>query len=118
MSFREFECTSRVDGSKYHCYFIFLQTAISLRHSDTVDARFQVNGQRITVALPHVAFVEYINRRGAVITDPHAAGIAASCLKEYLESGGALEDITVPLERVLELAEQAQPTSDTLIAKQ
>jgi len=118
MNFREFECTSRVDGSKYHCFFIFLQTAISLRHSDTVDARFLVNGQRLTVAMPHPVFVEYRERQGAVITDPHAAAIAATYLKGYLENGGSLEDITVPTERVLELAGQIQPTSDTLIAKQ
>lgn len=118
MDFREFECVSRVGGSKYQCFFIFLQTAISLRHSDTVDARFEVNGRRLTVAMPHLAFVAYRERHGAVITDPHAAGIAAACLREYLESGGSLEDVTVPAERVLELAGQIQPTSDTLIPKQ
>lgn len=118
MNFREFECSSRLDGAKYHCFFVFLQTAISLRHSDTVDARFLVNGQRITVAMPHAAFVEYRTRQEAVITDNHAAGIAALYLKEYLESGGAVEDVTVSAERVLELAAEVQPTSDTLLAKQ
>ncbi len=118
MNFREFECSSRLDGGKYHCSFIFLQTAISLRHSDTVDARFLVNGRRITVAMPHTAFVEYRARQEAVITDNHAAVIAALCLKEYLENGGAVEDVTVPAERVLELAAEVLPTSETLLAKQ
>ncbi len=118
MDFREFECSSRLDGSQYHCFFVFLQTAISLRHSDTVDARFIVNGRRITVAMPHTAFVEYRNQNSAVITDNHAAAIAARCLREYLESGGAVEDVTVPAERVLELATEVPPTSDTLLAKQ
>jgi len=118
MNFREFECTSRLDGSKCHCFFIFLQTAISLRHSDTVDARFLVNGRRVTVAMPHTAFIEYMNRSGEAITDNHAAGIAASFLKEHLEAGGSLEDLAMPAERVLELAAEVRPTSDTLIAKQ
>lgn len=117
MDFRDFECASRVDGTKYRCYFVYLQTAISLRHSDTVDARFLVNGRRITVAMPHVAFREYASRHSAVITDNQAAAVAASCLREYLENGGDTEDITVPAEHVLELAGKIPSAADTLIAK-
>lgn len=105
MNFREFQCISRVDSTKYHCFFVFLQTAISLRHSDTVDARFLVDGKRITVALPHVAFVEYARNHSDIITDERASEIAAQYLVEVLESGGAVEDLTVPAECVLQLAD-------------
>ena len=108
MNFHEFTCTSRTDGTLYRCFFIFLQTAISLRHSDTVDARFQVNGTRITVALPHVAFVEYAQHHSDIINDERASRIAAVYLSEVLESGGAVEDLTVPAERVLQLADQVE----------
>ncbi len=107
MDYRHFECASRVDGTRYRCYFVFLQTAISLRHSDTVDVRFLVNGKRITVALPHVAFARHAQQKGRPITDEQAASIAAWYLTEALESGGGVEDLTVAPERVLELAEQA-----------
>jgi hypothetical protein len=118
MNFTEFECVSRADGTRFHCFFIFLQTAISLRHSDTVDARFLVNGKRITVAMPHVPFVEHEQRHGTAITDNQAAGMAALYLKQSLEAGAALEDITVPAERVLELGQRVKPSADTLMAKQ
>ncbi len=104
MDYRTFDCVSELDGTVYHCFFIFIQTAISLRHSDTVDVRFMVNGKRLTVALPHVAFVEYAGLAGEVLTDEAAAGVAAHCLKEALEKGADVEDMTVPMERVLEVA--------------
>ncbi len=107
MNYRVFDCVSQADGTAYRCHFLYLQTAISLRHSDTVDVRFLVTGKRITVALPHVAFVEYRRRTGEVLTDEMAASVAASYLKETLESGGDLEDLTAPAERVLELAHKA-----------
>ena len=103
MEYRKFECVSQAGGTRYHCSFIFLQTAISLRHSDTVDVRYLVNGKRITVALPHVAFAEYNRRAGRDLTDEEAGAIAARYLKEVLEKGGEVEDLAVPMERVLEL---------------
>ncbi len=104
MDYRVFDCVSEVDGAIHHCYFVYIQTAISLRHSDTVDVRFMVNGKRITVALPHVAFVEYAGLAGEVLTDEAAISIAARCLKEALEKGASVEDLTMPVERVLEMA--------------
>lgn len=116
MDYRMFTCASQADGSEYHCYFLFLQTAISLRHSDTVDARFVVNGKRITVALPHTACVEYARRTaGQVLTDGLAATIAAQALQDYLEKGGAVEDLTVELDQVLETARQAAPTAPAML---
>ena len=110
MEHKVFDCVSQVDGTQYRCHFIYLQTAISLRHSDTVDVRFMVNGKRITVALPHVAFVEYAGFTGQVLTDEQAAGIAAVCLKEALEKGADVEELTVPVERVLEVARRGVET--------
>lgn len=115
MDYRIFTCASQADGTAYHCHFLFLQTAISLRHSDTVDARFLVNGKRITVALPHPACVEYARQRGQALTDGLAATIAAHCLKENLEKGGAAEDLTVPVEGVLEMATKAEATAPQML---
>ena len=113
MDYTVFDCVSQLDGIVYHCYFLYIQTAISLRHSDTVDVRFMVNGKRITVALPHVAFGEYAGLSGQVLTDEAAASVAAQCLKDALEKGAGVEDLTVPVERVLEVARQDSPTTPT-----
>lgn len=104
MDYKQFTCTSRADGTKYDCHLVFLQTAISLRHSDTVDARFLVNGRRITVALPQAAFDERIRRSGSLQADAEAANIAAWWLKGALEDGGPVEDLLVPAEAVLAAA--------------
>jgi hypothetical protein len=104
MDYEQFTCTSQADSTEYHCHLVYLQTAISLRHSDTIDARFLVNGTRVTVALPHAAFAQ---RSGAELADAEAAAIAASWLRRTLEAGGAVEDMLVPAEVVLQAAAMA-----------
>lgn len=107
MDYEQFTCTSQTDGTEYHCHLVYLQTAISLRHSDTIDARFLVNGRRVTVALPHAAFAQRAQRAqraGAELADAEAAAIAASWLRRTLEAGGAVEDMLVPAEVVLQAA--------------
>lgn len=107
MDYQHFTCTSQADGTEYHCHLVYLQTAISLRHSDTIDARFLVNGTRVTVALPHAAFAQRAQRAGAELADAEAAAIAASWLKRTLEAGGAVEDMLVPAEVVRQAAAMA-----------
>jgi len=108
---RSFTCVSQLDGTVFRCHFLFIQTAISLRHSDTVDVRFMVNGRRITVALPHVAFVEYAKRTGGVLTDEGAIDVARACLQERLEKGEDVEEITVPSDEVLARALKGADTT-------
>jgi len=114
MNYHHFECRSRGDGTVFQCHFVFLQNAISLRHSDTIDVRFLVNGKRITVALPHVAFGEYARRAGAVLTDDQAAAVAALYLTESLENGGDVENMAVSPDRVLDLAAGVTGTPGSL----
>ncbi len=106
MDWKQFVCRGG-DGTEYRCYLAYLQNAIALRHSDTVDARYLVNGKRITVALPHAALAEHARRAGAPLSDEEVGSLAASCLKDSLENGGDVTDIAVPAERVLELANKA-----------
>ncbi len=108
---RSFACVSRLDGTVFRCHFLFIQTAISLRHSDTVDVRFMVNGKRMTVALPHVAFVEYAKRTGGVLTDGGAVEVAEACLSDRLERGEDVEEITVPSDEVLARALKGADTT-------
>lgn len=106
MDYRHFEVRSRLNNQVYHCHFVYLQTAISLRHSDTVDVKFLVNGTGVVVALPHRAWVEYQTKTGRPLTDELAAQVAAALLTEALERGDDMEllDLSPPADRVLKLA--------------
>ncbi len=91
MNYREFKAQSSLTGQDYQCRFVYLQTAISLRHSDTVDVKFRVNGTGVVVALPHTAWGEYQKNAKRDLTDERAARVAAGILKEALERGEAIE---------------------------
>ena len=56
-NFREFDAGPDPFGRTWRVYFKYLQTAISIRHSDTVDVRFILRGDDTqtekTVAIPH-----------------------------------------------------------------
>ena len=91
MNYRDFQARSGLTQQDYHCQFVYLQTAISLRHSDTVDVKFRVDGTPVVVALPHTAWIEYQHRTGQPLTDDCAAQVAASLLREGLERGDDVE---------------------------
>lgn len=102
----EFQVRSLLDQTTYHCRFHTLVTGISLRHSDTVDVKFLVNGTGVVLALPHAAFAEYRRKTGRALTDQDAMQMASLALKQMLERG---EQANVPLltlssEQTLELA--------------
>ena len=88
MNYEEFSVVSGTGGQRYDCRFYKLITAISLRHSDTVDVQFLVNGQKATVSLPHEAFAQYRERAGRPLTDAEAIQTAGLFLKGILEKEG------------------------------
>ena len=58
LNFRQFEAGPDPFGRKFQVFFKWLQTAISMRHADTVDVKFVLvdedGGQtEKTIALPH-----------------------------------------------------------------
>ncbi len=97
MDYQEFSVGSPADGAIYRCRFHHLRTGISLRHSDTVDVQYLVNGKGITIALPHAAFAEYRRQTGIGLTDRDAIEIAGLVLKERLERGEPVEEPLLPL---------------------
>lgn len=106
MDYRDFQARSSLSQQEYHCQFVYLQTAISLRHSDTVDVKFRVDGAGVVVALPHTAWVEYHHRTGLALKDECAAEVAASLLREALERGDQIEllDLNPTTAQVLDKA--------------
>lgn len=109
-NFRQFELGPDPFGRKWQVSFKWLQTAISLRHSDTVDAKFVLQSEDTRVekqiAMPHADLLELSRRTGHEMSDAWCSRLGATHLKRMVESGEDLEkDLVTP--RLEELAEHA-----------
>lgn len=109
-TFRQFELGPDPFGRKWQVSFKWLQTAISLRHSDTVDAKFvlQSDDTRVEkqIAMPHADLVELSRSTGHEMSDAWCSRLAAAHLKRMVESGEDLDkNLVTP--RLSELAEHA-----------
>ena len=96
LNFREFEAGPDPFGRKYQVWFKWLQTAISLRHADTVDVKFLLDdggGEHAekTIALPHPALVALSRDTGRKMDDPWCARLAALHLIHLISTGEDLE---------------------------
>ena len=112
MTFEEFTVSGSAPGApaqeQFHCRFDTLTTAISTRHSDTVDVKFLVNGKGVVIALAHAGFARFRESSGRALTDGEAIQMAGLFLKKLLERGERAEDPILPVstEETLELARQ------------
>jgi len=109
-NFRQFEAGPDPFGRKWQVFFKWLQTAISLRHSDTVDVKFvlESDGARVLkqIAMPHADLLKLSEKTGHEMTDAWCARLAAAHLSHMVESGEDLEKDLVTV-RAAELAEYA-----------
>jgi len=103
LNYRQFEAGPDPFGRKYQVYFKWLQTAISIRHADTVDVKFLLEdeaGARTekTIALQHADLVRISNESGRSMDDPWCARLAAAHLLYLVSTGEDLEKslVTVP----------------------
>ena len=80
-----FEVTSKLSGHAYDCRFSHIWNGIATRHSDTIDAKFLVDGEGRIVGLHHAGFVEFRSKAGRDLTDREASFVAAEYLRERLE---------------------------------
>src|ERR1039458_6494230 len=107
LNFRQFEVGPDPFGRKWQGLFKWLQAAISLRHSDTVDVKFilESDGTRVQkqIAIPHADLLELSRRTGHEMSDAWCARLAALHLKRMVESGEDLEKDLVTV-RLNELA--------------
>ncbi|MEO8372439.1 MAG: hypothetical protein ABI806_24850 [Candidatus Solibacter sp.] len=102
-NFRQFEAGPDPFGRKFQVLFKWMQTAISLRHADTVDVKFILvdeNGERTakTIALPHVDLLEIAKETGRKMDDPWCSRLGAMHLIHLVETGEDMEKdlVTVP----------------------
>jgi hypothetical protein len=102
LNFRQFEAGPDPFGRKFQVMFKWLQTAISIRHADTVDVKFILedeSGTRTekTMALPHALLVELSRSTGRKMDDAWCARIAELHLLRLVETGEDMEKDLVTL---------------------
>ena len=101
--YENFTATDRWTQETLPCRWRANIVAISTRHADAVDIRFNVNGRPVWIAMPCTAWVEQKKRTNKVITDQLAAQAAGLYLKQIIESGydSGREMYTMTVEEVL-----------------
>lgn len=98
-----FDVVSKLTGHVYHCQFSHIWNAIATRHSDTIDAKFIVDGESRIVGLAHTAFVEFREKTGRDLTDREASFVAAEYLRERLEEEDERPLYDVPHDEVIRI---------------
>ncbi len=105
-NFREFEAGPDPFGRIWQVKFKWLQTAISLRHSDSVDVKFILRSDDTscekTISLRHPDLLELSAKSGRPLTDPWCSRLAALHLKNMIETGEDMEKslVTPSLEQL------------------
>ena len=125
LNFRQFEVGPDPFGRTWQVLFKWLQTAISLRHSDTVDVKFELRSQdssgqtRIEkqIAMPHADLLELSSRTSHEMTDAWCSRLAACHLKHMVESGDDLEKdlVTVGLNELAGYASEIAREEDAAL---
>ena len=95
-NFRQFEAGPDPFGRKFQVLFKWMQTAISLRHADTVDVKFILvdeNGGRTekTIALPLADLLRTAKEIGRQMDDPWCSRLGAMHLQHLVETGEDME---------------------------
>jgi hypothetical protein len=104
LNFREFEAGPDPFGRRFNILLKYLQTAISIRHADTVDVRFVLideSGGRTekTIALPHADLQQVSRDTNRPMDDAWCGRIAAMHLQYLVSSGEDMEKDLVTLNR-------------------
>ena len=104
LNFREFEAGPDPFGRNFQVLFKWLQTAISLRHADTVDVKFVLTDadgvqKQKTIALPHADLLGVSQELKRPMDDPWCSRIAAMHLLHLVETGEDMEKDLVTVAR-------------------
>jgi hypothetical protein len=96
LNYRQFDAGPDPFGRKFHIYFKWLQTAISLRGADTVDVKFVLEEEggpsaEKTIAIQHPDLVRLERESGRKIDDPWCARLAALHLLHLIATGKDVE---------------------------
>lgn len=97
-NFRRFEAADPF-GRNWVAEFRWQQNAISIRHSDSVDVKFQlIRGEDMeekVISLRHPDLLEVSGRAGRAITDPWCMKLAALHLREMIATDRDMDKILI-----------------------
>jgi hypothetical protein len=82
-----FEVSSLALSAPVKVRFLHLFSAIATRHSDTIDCKFLVDGQPVTVSISCPSLTELREKEQKYLKDQQLAEIAALHLRRTLEHG-------------------------------
>ena len=104
LNFREFEVGPDPFGRKFHVLLKWLQTAISIRHADTVDVKFVLIDDagaetQKTIALPHAELLRVSRATNRPMDDAWCGRIAAQHLIHLVSTGEDMEKDLVTMSR-------------------
>lgn len=97
-NFRRFDATDPY-GRVWHVEFRWQQNAITIRHSDAVDVKFQirqaddVTEKVVAIDLPHLGTLS--KKTGQAINDAWVSRLAAQHIKEMIETDRDMEKTLV-----------------------
>jgi hypothetical protein len=113
LNFRQFEAGPDPFGRKYQVMLKWLQTAISIRHSDTVDVKFILTDENgvsadKAIAMQHADLLTVSRESGRIMDDPWCTRLAALHLVHLVETGEDMEKdlVTMTLADLRRHAEQ------------
>lgn len=113
--YRTFEAGPDPFGTTWHVEFRWSQNAISIRHADTIDVKFEISSGDIkeekVIALPHPFLLRASHETGVPVTDPWVHRIAAAHLRKMIESSEDIEKtlITLDSDSIRAYAESLRP---------
>jgi hypothetical protein len=98
-NYRQFQATDPF-GRTWKVEFRWLQTAISIRHSDSVDVKFAMSAegeprQERVIALLHPDLLKLSAKTGHALTDAWCLKLAACHLKRMIETAEDMEKVLV-----------------------
>ncbi len=100
-NFREFQAGPDPFGSTFKVWFKYLQTAISIRHSDSVDVCFvlETAGEKSekTVVIPNADLRAYSKRTGRPVNDAWCSRIAMCKILRMIETAEDFEKDFLPV---------------------
>lgn len=117
-NFRQFEAGPDPFGRKWQIQFKWLQTATSLRHSDSVDVKFVVGSDGVVtdkiIAMMHPDLLELSRKKNRPLTDAWCSRLAALHIKHMIETGEDLEKdlVTMTPRHLEERSEQFEGDSE------
>lgn len=95
LNFREFDAGPDPFGRTWHVRFKWLQTAISLRHSDSIDVKFLLSDGTAemakTISMQHRDLLELSRKTGTPMTDAWCSRLAMLHLEYLVQSGEDME---------------------------